>query len=410
MSIICFGLNHKTAPLPIRERFTLIEAQIPAALRALSDLPSVTESVIVSTCNRTEIYIYSQDAFTARNQLYSYLFLIHKITAKQISKYFYLLTDIRAAEHLFSVASGLDSLVIGEGQILGQIRRAFTYAKHSNTTKSILNKLFTHAIKTGKRARSETKIAQGASSVSFAAVELVKKKFREPSSVKIIVIGTGKMGKQAVKLLRQSGAHKIYLTNRSHDKALQFAKDCGGEAVRFENLQSVLRDIDIIISSTTSPHFILTKDQMKDICAQRHYRPLFIIDIAVPRDIDPQVRKIKNTTLYNIDDLEEIVDATMQDRVCEVEKVKKIIEEEIASFDKFMKVQKVAPLIRTVEEKYSHTLDELIKTAPAEKQEEYKLFGKKLIGRLLHGTIINIKEFASDENFAKNIDYLKQIF
>lgn len=410
MSIICLGLNHKTAPIHIRERFSLIEAQLSAAMQALIDQPGIDESLILSTCNRTEIYIYSENLNMARESLYGYLFFIHKITAKQIEKYFYFLTDKNTVKHLFTVASGLDSMILGEGQILGQIKQAYKYAKHYNSIKNVLNNLFLRAIKTGKRARSETNICRGASSVSFAAIELIRKKVAGLDSKKALIIGTGKMGRQAIDFLRTSGVKKIYLTNRSYEKAVTISRDIDGVPVRFENLFDAIKEVDIIISSTSSPHFIITKDRLKRAAASTNYKPLFIVDIAVPRDVDPEVKKIKNITLYNVDDLGEIVNNTLTFREAEVEKVKNIIEEEKEAFTQIINAKKIVPVIQGMQKRCESILDEMIKQAPLEEKEKFKRFGNGLIGKFLHQPIIKIKKFSNDEKFNASLDYIKDIF
>lgn len=410
MPVICLGLNHKTAPLYVRERFSLIEAQLSAALQALIDQPGIDESLILSTCNRTEVYVYSENLNMARESLYKYLFLIHKITAKQIEKYFYFLTDKNAVKHLFSVASGLDSMILGEGQILGQVRKAYKYAKHYNSVKNTLNNLFLRAIKTGKRARAETNICRGASSLSFAAIELIRKKVAGLNDKNALVIGTGKMGRQAIAFLKESGIKKICLTNRSYEKALKIARDIPGVPVKFENLYEAVMDADIIISSTSSPHFILTKDRLKRAAASTNYKPIFIVDIAVPRDVDPEVKKIKNITLYNVDDLGEIVNNALHFREAEVEKVKNIIEEEKENFTQIINSKKAVPIIQNMQKRCETILDEMIKQAGAEEKEKFKRFGSKLIGKILHQPIIKIKKFSGDEKFNENLDYIKEIF
>jgi len=410
MSIICLGLNHKTAPVHIRERFSLIEAQLSAALHALVDQPGIDESLILSTCNRTEIYVYSGNFSAARESLYKYLFLIHKITPGQIEKYFYFLTDKNSVKHLFTVASGLDSMILGEGQILAQLKQAYKYAKHYNSVKNALNNLFLRAIKTGKRARAETNICRGASSVSFAAIELIRKKVAGLNNKKALVIGTGKMGRQAIDFLKDSGVKKIYLTNRSYDRAAEIAREILGVPVRFENLFDAIKEVDIIISSTSSPHFILTKDRLKLAAAATNHKPLFIVDIAVPRDVDPEVKKIKNITLYNVDDLGEIVNTALNFREAEVEKVKNIIEEEQENFTQAINAKKAVPVIQSMQKRCEIVLDEMVKRAPVEEKEKLKRFGNKLIGKILHQPIIKIKKLSCDEKFNERLDYTKEIF
>lgn len=410
MSIICLGLNHKTAPVNIRERFSLIEAQLSAAMQALSDQPGIDESLILSTCNRTEVYISSENAQTAKESLYGYLFLIHKITPKQIEKYFYFLADNNAVKHLFTVASGLDSMILGEGQILSQIKQAYKFAKHYKSVKDTLDKLFVYAIETGKRARSETKICCGASSVSFAAIELLKKTFDNLSSLKILVIGTGKMGHQAVDFLQKSGVKTIFLTNRSFEKSLKIAGKINAVAVKFENIYDVMKEVNIIISSTSSPHFIITKNQLKKVSGSTNHKPLFIIDIAIPRDVDPDVKKIKNITLYNIDDLGKIVNQTLDMREAEIEKVNLIIEEELAEFIQLANTKKIIPVIQNIQQKYESVLIEMLDMMPEEEKEKFKRFGNKFIGKLLHRPIVEIKKLSNNEKFLRHLDFIKQIF
>ncbi|MFH1452711.1 MAG: glutamyl-tRNA reductase [Armatimonadota bacterium] len=410
MAVVCLGLNHKTAPINIRERFALIETQVLAALKALLDLPDINEAVILSTCNRTEIYIHTDNIKKGKDQLDSYLLLIHGITAKHTDKHFYCLTEDGAIKHLFGVASGLDSMIIGEGQILGQVKQAFEYSKRYGAKGDFLNKLFMHAIKTGKKVRHETEICRGASSISLAAVDIIKKRFKNLSELKILVIGAGKMGYQTTEFLCQSGVSSIFLANRSHHKAAQVAEKINGIPVKYEELVDTIKEVDIIISSTSSPHFILTKDKIKAAHSLNNHRPLFIIDIAVPRDVDPEVKNLKNITLYNIDDLGRIVNDTLDMRGSEAEKAKNIINHEFLSFIHSVNIQKTVPLIQHLQNKYEDALSEALCKVPEDKKEKFQKFGRNLIGKLLHSPIIKIKKLADDEEFRETISYIKKIF
>ena len=303
MSIFCLGVNHKTAPVEIRERLAFAENELPDRLGEIGSLPGIEECVILSTCNRVEIYGAGKRIEDAFAQVGQYLIGHFEIDSPGAVD-FYRLADEEAARHLFRVASGLDSMVLGETEIFGQVKKAYALARESGSPGRRLNKLFQQSFQIGKLIRSHTRIQQGATSVGSVAVDLAEKIFGNLNGCHVMVIGAGEMSRQTAKSLMSRGARGIMVSNRSFEKAEELAGELKGEAVRFEDWERALRRVDIVISSTAAPHAIVGPEMVKRAVRQRGDRSLFIIDIAVPRDVDPAVNEIENVYLYDIDDLE----------------------------------------------------------------------------------------------------------
>ena len=335
MQLIILGLNHKTAPVEVRERFSIDKEMVRTGLCHLNEYEDIDEAVILSTCNRSEIYAVVENAAEDLEVLKQFLYDLTG-NEEDISAYLYSYVDEECIRHLFRVASSLESLIIGEGQILSQVKQAYSLAREADATSTVLNTLFHRAITTGKRVRTETRIAFSAVSVSYAAVELARQVFGELSHSSVLIFGAGKMAELTAQHLRSRDVQKIYVANRHKDKAMEMAEYFGGEAVAFEGAFKEATDIDIVVTSTGAPHYVVRPWETKQLMARRHGRPLVFIDIAVPRDVDPEVAAIKGVTLYNIDDLEAVVDEHVAERQQEAYTADAIVEEEIkAVIDKF---------------------------------------------------------------------------
>lgn len=305
MSILCLGVNHKTAPVEIRERLAFPEASLPERLREITGLAAVRESVVLSTCNRVEIYAAAEDHRGAFDELTRYLVEHFRIASPGVIE-FYRLEDDKAARHLFHVASGLDSMVLGETEIFGQVKKAYQIACDASSAARRMHKLFQQSFRIGKMIRSGTQIQQGSTSVGSVAVDVAEQIFGRLDGCRVMVIGAGEMSRQVAQSLLSRGAQSIIVSNRSHDKAIELAAELKGEAVRFDEWERVLARVDIVISSTSAPHAIVHPAMIETVMPQRHGRSLFLIDIAVPRDIEPAVNDIDNVYLYDIDFLEKI--------------------------------------------------------------------------------------------------------
>lgn len=325
--IVVLGLSHRSSPVEVREQFAFAESQIPAALQQMRAHGIVDEAVIVSTCNRVEIYaatsVDSAHALTGLKE-----FLLNASEYRDpLQDEIYALMEPHSVHHLFKVASGLDSMVLGETEILGQLKKAYDLALQAGHTGSRLNKAFQRAFNVAKHIRTHTNIQRGSVSVASVAVELAEKIFNTLKGHDVMVIGAGDTSEKTARALLSRGAQSIVVANRSFDRAEQLARDLGGRAVRFEDWGSEFQKIDIAISSTAAPHHILDRAKLEPLMRQRRHRPLLLIDIAVPRDIDPEVNFVENVYLYNVDDLQTIANDYMAQRKEEIAKCEAIIHE-----------------------------------------------------------------------------------
>lgn len=332
MNFQILGISHKTAPIQLRERISFSDENICLALKTLKNLNSIKECVILSTCNRMEIYAMVKDISAGFKDMQNFICDFHSIQEEEIKNHVYVYVNLEAVRHLFRVASSLDSMVIGEPQILGQVRDAYNKARECKSIGENLERFFKEAIRVGKMVRLQTKIGYGAVSVGSVAVQLADRIFKNFKGKKVLIIGTGKIGELIIKKLHSNGLNTILVTNRTFEKALQLAENFDGKAVRFEEIAHAIIEADILINSTGASDFIIKKEEIKQIMHQRNYRPLFLIDLSVPRNIDPQVAEIKNVHLYNIDDLTQIVDENLNIRLKEVNKAEQIIQKELLPF------------------------------------------------------------------------------
>jgi glutamyl-tRNA reductase len=327
MSLVVIGLSHHSAPVAVRERFAFAEGRVPETLQSLRNSGVADEAVILSTCNRVEIYavtpLESTRAFIALREFLVTCQDYHDPLTDEL----YTLSEPQSVQHLFKVACGLDSMVLGETEILGQIKKAYELARRGGHTGGRLNKAFQRAFHVAKHIRTETNIQRGSVSVASAAVELAEKIFSHLGDRAVMVIGAGDTSEKTARALLSRGARSILVSNRSPEKALALATELGGRAVPFEDWSVEFANIDIVISSTAAPHYILDRAKLEPLMRLRRNRPLLLIDIAVPRDIEPEVNFLENVYLYNIDDLQAIADDYLKQRREEVARCEKIIRE-----------------------------------------------------------------------------------
>jgi glutamyl-tRNA reductase len=349
MFILCLGLNHTTAPLSLREKLALDENVVRIAMARLACghvVSPLTEMIILSTCNRVELYAASnQPAFV---ELEAFLSDVSGVAVDEFRAHLYRFQDLEAARHLFEVAAGLDSLVIGEPQILGQVTRALELARGQNTAGSVLNRLFQAAIHAGKRTRTETAISRNPASVSSLAASLSERAVHKISEAQIVILGAGEMAELAVEALRKRGAQKILVVNRTLERAQDLVKRWGARATTFENILPALQSADILISSTGAPHTLISSQMVNNAMRPRPDRPLVLIDIAVPRDIDPDVADHPLVTLYDMDNLNAKLEHSLAERMAEVPRVKRILEEELAQFGEYWRSLDMLPLIADI--------------------------------------------------------------
>jgi glutamyl-tRNA reductase len=409
--ILCLGLSHTTAPLAIRERLTFSHSTLRAALARFGPVhcsegpQGIAEAAILSTCNRLEIYALVQNPDQALDTLVAFLSEARDVPADSFRDHLYSHVDEEAVRHLMCVAAGLDSLVLGEPQILGQVVDAYEAAMSTGATGTVLAALFRAAIHTGKRARTETAISTSAASISSVAVQLASHVITDLSACEVLVLGAGEMGELAVRALMDRGARGLLVANRTYHRAVQLAEQWDGEAMTFERLAEGLERADIVISATDAPHSILHRAEVEAAMQARQDRPLFVIDIAVPRDVDTDVGDLPDVHLYNVDDLQSQVENNLDGRRAEVPHVEDIVNEETPAFMDWLASLEVVPTIsqlRTHAESIRYAEVELaLNRLDGLSENERKIVEKlstRLINKLLHQPITCLKDEAASGN------------
>lgn len=417
MHVLSIGLNYRQTPVEIRECFALPEEELEEALLQLRHTKSILECVILSTCNRTEIYVVADQLHTGRHFTKKFMSEWFKVERGQFEDFLEIKENDEAIRHLFAVACGLDSMVLGETQILGQVRDAFLAAQKIGTTGTIFNELFKQVITLAKKAHSETEIGKNAVSVSYAAIELAKKLYGDLEGKTALIIGAGKMSQLTVKHLQANGVHDVMVINRTLAHAEELAEQCQGKAYDFATLPTCLTKADIVISSTGSRDYILGKEQVEAAMNKRSGRPIFFIDIAVPRDLDPEIHQVENAFLYDIDDLNGIVQANLAEREKEAEKIRQMIELALEDFKTWLKTLGVVPLITALRSKalavQAATMQSIENKCPDLTERELKVIRqhtKSIVNQLLRDPILRIKELAVEKDREKALELFVNIF
>jgi glutamyl-tRNA reductase len=352
--LLLIGASHRTAPVELRERLDFCSRGLERAVRALRGRRHTAEAVIVSTCNRSELYVACEDAAAGGEDLVAFLSEFHRLPADRLRPHLYSHLDHEAARHLFRVASGLDSLVVGEPQILGQIKDAFATATAVESAGPLLNRLFHWSFGVGKRVRSETALAEGAVSVSFAAVNLARKIFGELNGRRVLVVGAGEMGKLTALHLKSQGVASIVITSRTLAHAQELADEVGGAVATWDSLPQALVEADIVITVTGAPAPILSKAMIAAAMPASRTRPLFLIDIAVPRDVEPRAGEIEQVFLYNIDDLQALVRENLERRGGEIGRAEQIVDEEVHKFSTWHRSREAVPTIVALRRRFEN--------------------------------------------------------
>jgi glutamyl-tRNA reductase len=349
LNIVAVGVNHKSAPVEIRERLALVPEDLPQALGVLGSF--IPEAAILSTCNRTELYGAGLEPAEGVAALTSFLGHHHGLSEDELAPYLYHHTQDNAPRHLFSVASGIDSMILGETEILGQVRESLVSASAAGRVGTGLSRLFHHAMRAGRRARTETGISRHAVSVSYAAVEMARQVFGGLENSHVLVISAGEAGKLTARSLKDSGAAEVAVANRTPHRALALAKELGARVFDFDSIADALPQFDIVISATAATRYVLSADTVARAMEKRNGRPLCLVDIAVPRDIDPESRKIPNVHVYDIDDLEAVSLANVAQRGKEVSHVRRIVDEEVDRFMDWYRGLQAVPVITALQNK-----------------------------------------------------------
>lgn len=416
MDLLCIGINHRTAPLNVRESVWFSNEEIARALPSFKEL-GLRECVLVSTCNRTELYAASANDDTVIASVLNALIQTKNAGDLATPKHFYILRSLLAVHHLFNVASGADSMILGDVQILNQMKEAFDLAHDKSTVGTILAKLFQTALHSGKRARTETEISHGAVSVSYAAVELANKIFANLSQRNALLVGAGETGKLTAKHLVSKRIGNLLMANRTRERADEIARQLGGTVIEFEKINEALERVDIVIASVNTSQYILSAGDIHAIMKQRSNRPLFIIDIGVPRNIDPAANRIGNVFLHDIDTLNLVVDSNLEKRQAEIPKVRRIIHEELLKFYQWYSSLQVAPTIQELRDQFEairrQEIEKTINKFSPEERETLEILTKRIVNKILHAPMVNLKNGrdgeASDETL-KKLSVIRHLF
>ncbi len=397
--IVALGLNYRRAPIDLRERLAFSSSDLDGSLSELKGC--VPEGAILSTCHRVEIYAATSDAAEAVKALEAFWKTARRVHPHEFRPYVYRLIDREAAEHLLTVSSGLDSAIVGEPQVLGQVRDALRRGLAAKSIGRVLSTLFRQALTTGKRARTETGIGRNAASIGSAAVEMARQHFGDLSSARVLLIGAGKIGELAAKSLVDRGAAEIAVVGRTLERAQQLAALCGSTAT-LTQMEDGLRTCDIVITGTSAPHPIMLKQLVERAMDARQDRPLLIVDIAVPRDVEPDVGGVPGVTLLNIDDLEETVESNVRERLAEANKVERIIEDGLSQFDEWMDVLRVTPTITALVQRANEIRDselaratDVLERLPEQDRERIEMLTLAIQKKLLHRSIMSLRASAA---------------
>jgi glutamyl-tRNA reductase len=417
MLIVGVGVNHRTAPVEVREKLSFPAHSLSNDLKRLYSYPGIDGCAIISTCNRTEIYVTPFELDDGLHAIWEFMAEHSGLDISEIKSCTFVHTLYDAVRHLFRVSAGLDSMILGETQILGQVREAYDKALAVGTTNSIINTLFKQAIVVGKRVRTETGIDKNAVSVSYAAVELARQKFGDLNGRSVLVVGAGKMSELTAKHLVSNGVSGVIVSNRSYDRAEMLAEKFNGRAVKFDELFRHMNNADIVISSTAARHYIIRYADMLELIHAKENKSLILIDIAVPRDIDPRVGKIPGVTLYDIDDLQMVVDNNLTERRQAAILAEGIIEEELNEFLKWLATQFVVPTIAALRDmgeqikqsELQRAFNRLGELTPRE-QKVIGTMANSIVKQLLHLPVVRLKEYAMTTEGHLYTEVLQNLF
>jgi glutamyl-tRNA reductase len=413
--LLALGASHKTAPLAMREKLALPEGRAASTLRELTAQDSVYEAVAISTCNRTELYLVAADAVAAENEALAILSRQSDIRPTELVGSIYSMRGTEAVRHLFSVAAGLDSMIVGEAEVQGQVKRAYELALVEGATGPVSNRLFRDALGAGKRVRTETEVSRSRVSVSSVAVELAADVVGDLAQRRVLVIGAGENGELTAQALRERGVHTVFVANRRYDRAIGLAERFGGTAVRFDDLPAELGRADIVVSCTSSPHQIFGREELEVVVEERGRRPLVLIDIAVPRDIEPSVRDLcSGVTLFDMDDLQREVARNISVREAEAEKARTLVDEETERFDRWLETLDVVPTISALRARAEGIVEQVLRENESRweslsqaDRERMAAMARAIVNRLLHEPTLRLK--AGEQSY-EHLYALRELF
>ncbi len=415
--LFALGISHKTAPLELRERLALTEGRAAGVLGDLRASDQVSEAAAISTCNRTELYLVVSDPVEAETLALGALSRQAGIRPTELVESLYSHRGIEAARHLFRVASGLDSMIVGEAEIQGQVKRAYELALVEGVTGAILNRLFRGALAAGKRVRSETRIGEGGTSVPSAAVELATRTLGTLDDRRVLLIGAGETAELTARALAARGVEAVFVANRRYDRAIGLAQRFGGSAVRFEDLPAQLERADIVVSSTNSPHHIVEREELELVATAREQRPLLLIDLAVPRDIDPSCREVAGVVVRDVDDVQTIADRNVGGREVESRRAEVVVAGELARFERWLGSLEVLPTVASLRA----SADEIVRRVLAENESRFTGLGaedrarveamtRAVASRILHEPTLRLKRAAEEADAYQQVAALRELF
>ena len=415
--LLALGVSHRTAPLELRERLALTEGRAAGVLTALVSDEPITEAAALSTCNRTELYLVTADPVEAEAGALAVLAREAGIRPTELLGPLYSLRGSDAAGHLYRVTAGLDSMILGEAEIQGQVKRAYELALVEGATGPVLNRLFRGALAAGKRARTETSVGEKGVSIPSVAVELAQRSLGDLSSKRVLLVGAGETSELTARALAARGAHAVFIANRRHNRAIGLAQRFGGHAVRIDELPGQLQRADIVVSTTNSPHHLIERSELEQVMEQREGRPLLLIDLAVPRDIDPECRELDGVSLHDVDDVQAIQERNASGREAEARRAASILDAELGRFERWLASQEVMPTIAALRER----ADEIVERVVAENEsrweslseadrERVRLLAKAVASRLLHEPTLRIKGAADRDDVYLHVSALRELF
>jgi glutamyl-tRNA reductase len=415
--LLALGVSHKTAPLDLRERLSLTEGRAVSALAELTAASGIHEAAAISTCNRTELYLIVSDPVEAESTALGVLTRQADIRPTELLSHLYSLRATDAARHLLQVTAGLDSMILGEAEIQGQVKRAYELAMVEGATGPILNRLFRDALTAGGRARDETGISQKGVSIPSVAVELARRAVGDLSDRRVLIVGAGETSELVARAMVARGVATVFVANRHYDRAIGLAQRFDGTAVRIEELPEQLEQADIVVSATNSPHHIVERDGLEHVMEARSERPLLAIDLAVPRDIDPACREVPGVTLHDIDDVQQIVERNESGREAESRRAEQIVEAELDRFERWLGLQEVVPTISALRERG----DEVVRRVLAENEgrwealsetdrERVEKMAQAIASRLLHDPTLRIRRSACSGEAYFFVNALRELY
>jgi len=418
VKLLLTGLSHHTAPLEVRERMVFSADSVPQALERLREMaPAVKEAVLLSTCNRTEVLLRCDDPAATLAQVRSFLQEKSGIEKSRLDRSLYTFWDLEAVRHFFRVAASLDSMIIGEPQILKQVKDAHTCALREGQLETILDGLCQRAFQSAKRVRTDTAIGRNPVSISYTACELARQIFGSLAGRAVLVLGAGRMGELTLQHLVGAGADRIFVITRRYERAVELARRIQGEAVSFAHMKECLLQVDIVISSTSAPNVILKKEDVTALMRKRRNKPIFFIDIAVPRDIDPAVNQVDNVFLYDIDDLQRVVDDNLQERKREARLAEEIVEKEVQAFQTWFRNLAAGPTIAAMRKSmHDVRLDEFerfrsrMTSMTPEQLAVVEEFGRGLVNKILHRPMVELKKSMNGNASPGQVDLLRRLF